>query len=684
MKGWKNMKLTKRIAAAFLAMSLTVGTMSVYAASATTPGYKLVNTYDEDAGIITSDIYVTDGYGAVGQLGLYYDTELLDLGAVIDKNITTDYAVDDIKMANIAVAATGEKYTVTATAETNKLANLINEDDGEVFFAWYSGATSNVDARNEDKKILTVTFVVADDVDAADLEKAGSSLITFAKDKPSNSSVKGYSSGVYCANEENTAFRNSANAKNRITLSVEFVGLEIEEEKKSIIIKITDSNGKAVEGAIVKIGSQEAVTNSNGEVEFEISGDSYTVYYKYSKDDDFVALEDGTTAVISAPGKVKTPSVSTGTEKLTVSWTKPETNGANIEKYIVSYTKAGGNEQTKEVDGNTTTLVLKDLTGGSKYTIKVKAVNAFGEGEYSDEKTATPSKTTGGGTGTGSGTSGTGGGTTTPSVTNYTVTYDVGANGTITAGSKTESVAKGGYPSKLPTVTAKEGYKFIGWAKVGGTVIDPTTIQITAATTFVAQYEKLEQSGTGTSVTNPFADLNEKDWFYTSVITAYSRGLMNGVSTTEFNPNGDVTRAMFVTVLYRMEGSPENDGNKKFGDVEVGSWYDKAVAWASANGIVNGVSDTEFAPNNKITREQMAAMVYRYASYKKADMTVTKDLSSYTDLASVSEYALEPMKWVCGMGIINGMTETTLVPQGTSTRAQAATVFVRTQDNLAK
>ncbi len=672
------MNITKRIASAFMALSLMAGSMAVYAASATTPGYKLVNVYDEDKGTITAELYVTDGYGAVGQLGLYYDTELLNLAAKVDNKFTVDFDSSEVKMADVALAVAGSKYTVTTTSETNKMENLINEDEGEFFFAWYSGATANVDARNEDMHIISVTFMLEDGVDADDLEEAGMGLIGFASSKPKNTSAKGYSSGAYCANEENTAFRNSANAKNKITLSVEFDGLDIQPETEIITIKVTDADGKAIEGAFVKIGSDEVETDKNGEAKFEISGDSYTVYYKYSEDDDYVALEEGTTAVISAPDKVKTPSVSTGTEKLTVSWTKPATNGSNIVGYIVSYGKVGGNATTKEVDADQTKVTLTGLTGGTKYTIKVKAVNALGEGEYSDEKTATPSKAS---SGTSSGPSGPST-PSTPSVTNYTVTYDVGANGTITAGSKTESVAKGGYPSKLPTVTAKEGYKFLGWAKAGGSVIDPTTIQITAATTFVAQYEKLEEEKP--AVTNPFTDIQTADWFYSYVMEAYEDGLMNGVSATQFDPNGDVTRAMFVTVLYRMEGSPENAGNTKFTDVESGSWYDKAVAWASANGIVNGVSDTEFAPNNKITREQMAAMVYRYANFKKADMTVAKDLSSYTDVTTVSEYAVAAMKWVCGMGIMNGMTETTLVPQGTSTRAQAATVFVRTIDALAK
>ena len=367
------MNITKRIASSVLAMSLMASTAAVYAASETTPGYKLVNTYDEDEGIITAEIYVTDGYGAVGQIGLYYDTELLNLGATVDKKITDDFDPAEVKMTNVAVAKTGAKYTVTTTNETNKMENLIDEEAGEFFFAWYSGATANVDARSDDQHIITVTFVLEDGVDAADLEDAGTDLIKFATDKPGNTNVKGYSSGVYCANEENTAFRNSASAKNKISLSVEFDGLDIEEEAETVTVKVTDADGKTIEGAYVKIGSEEIQTDNNGQAKFEVTGTSYTIYYKLSEDDDYVALEDGTTAKITAPAQVKTPSVSTGTEKLTVSWTKPATGGANIEKYIVSYQKSGGKEVTKEVDGDTTKVKVNTLPRRQQHPARIQA-----------------------------------------------------------------------------------------------------------------------------------------------------------------------------------------------------------------------------------------------------------------------------------------------------------------------
>jgi len=666
LKGWINMKLTKRIAAAFLALSMTAGAMGVYAASATTPGYKLINTYNEDAGTITADIYVTDGYGAVGQIGLFYDTELLDLGAKVDGEYTADFDAASVKITDIITAASGGKYTVTATAETNKIPDLVNEDEGQVFFAWYSGATANVDAREEDKKILSLTFFAADGVEASDLEEAGTDLLTFATDKPSNTNVKGYSSGVYCANEENTAFRNSASAKNKITLSVEFVGLDIEEEKETVTIKVTDADGEAIEGAFVKIGSEEVETDKNGEAEFEVSGTSYSVYYKLTEDDDYVALKEGTTAVISAPEKVGTPSVSTGTEKLTVSWTKPATNGSNITKYIVSYTKTGGKEATKEVEGDTTKLVLTGLTGGSKYTIKVKAVNAIGEGEYSAEKTATPTKASGTDTGSSTG-SGTGSGTTTPSVSKYTVTYDVGVNGTMTAGSKTESVEKGKYPVNVPTVKAKEGYKFLGWAKAGGSVIDPTKIQITAATTFIAQYEKIEEKPAVS-----FTDVDDGTYYADPVQWAVNKGITTGTSATTFSPDATCTRAQAVTFLWRAAGSPApKNSTMAFTDVQSGSYYYNAVLWAVENGITNGTSETTFSPDNFCTRAQIVTFLWRSQKTPAVDAA-----NPFADV-DASQYYTNAVLWAVGNGITNGTSETTFSPDANCTRAQIVTFLYR-------
>ena len=132
-----------------------------------------------------------------------------------------------------------------------------------------------------------------------------------------------------------------------------------------------------------------------------------------------------------------------------------------------------------------------------------------------------------------------------------------------------------------------------------------------------------------------------------------------------------------MTILYRLEGQPAVTGESGFTDVEAGTWYTDAVAWAAANGIVNGVSDTRFAPGDEITRQQMAAILYRYAEAKGYDVTASADLSGYSDAETIQEYAQIPMAWACAQGLLQGFEDDTLRPAGNATRAQIATILMR-------
>lgn len=181
-----------------------------------------------------------------------------------------------------------------------------------------------------------------------------------------------------------------------------------------------------------------------------------------------------------------------------------------------------------------------------------------------------------------------------------------------------------------------------------------------------------------------FGDVREDDWFYTAIEFAVKNNLFKGVSETEFAPEDYMTRAMLVTVMYRLENvdsaSEEDfieDLTNVFADVPDDEWYTKAVIWASNNGIVNGVTDTEFAPNENITREQMAAIIYRYAKFKGYDTEKFGDISSYTDVSDISDWAEECFRWVIETGIINGTTDSTLSPLEMATRAQVATILMR-------
>lgn len=174
-----------------------------------------------------------------------------------------------------------------------------------------------------------------------------------------------------------------------------------------------------------------------------------------------------------------------------------------------------------------------------------------------------------------------------------------------------------------------------------------------------------------------FDDVKKQNWYYDAVKFVYNADLFKGTSENLFAPNALMTRGMLVTVLYRLEGRPVISADTGFTDVDSGAYYAKAVAWAKANGIVNGITSTTFAPNGSITREQIAAILYRYANYKKYDTTARISLNAYTDAGQISNYAREAMSWAVAAGLVNGRTVSTLVPQGTATRAEVATLLMR-------
>lgn len=175
----------------------------------------------------------------------------------------------------------------------------------------------------------------------------------------------------------------------------------------------------------------------------------------------------------------------------------------------------------------------------------------------------------------------------------------------------------------------------------------------------------------------PFTDVAVGDWYYDAVAYVYENGLMTGTSGTLFSPNATTTRAMIVTILYRLEGSPVANGSAGFTDVAYGTWYTAAVNWAAANEIVTGYGSGKFGPMDPITREQMAAILFRYADFKGMDTSARADLSGYTDAGDISAYAVEAMSWANAEGFITGTTATTLKPQGSATRAQVATILTR-------
>lgn len=244
----------------------------------------------------------------------------------------------------------------------------------------------------------------------------------------------------------------------------------------------------------------------------------------------------------------------------------------------------------------------------------------------------------------------------------------------------------------LPTNVTKPGYTFLGWftAYTGGVQIRQIGATETGDKTFYARWHKTvlppPPVTPGTPVTParpaapvglPFADVSSSDWFYNDVRYVYEKGIMDGTGADRFSPNAPLTRAMIVTILYRMAGSPSVSGSSDFTDVAAGKWFAKAVAWAAANGIVNGYGSGLFGPNDPVTREQLAAILYRYAVYGgMTAVTLEENLGSFADTAQLSAYAIQAMNWAVGQGLING-SGSNLVPKAQATRAQVAAIIHR-------
>lgn len=224
----------------------------------------------------------------------------------------------------------------------------------------------------------------------------------------------------------------------------------------------------------------------------------------------------------------------------------------------------------------------------------------------------------------------------------------------------------------------KSGATFEGWYADKGLTKKITSVKLDANTTVYAKWTEAPVSGL------PFGDVKSADWFYNDVKYVYEKGMMAGTAADVFAPNATTTRAMIVTILYRLEGSPAVTGTSAFVDVPAGQWYTDAVNWAAANQIVKGTSATTFAPNDSITREQMAAILYRYAQYKGYDVTKKADLSGYSDNSQVSAYAKDALAWANAAKLINGVTNTTLAPQGNATRAQVSAILHRFCDGVVK
>ena len=263
-----------------------------------------------------------------------------------------------------------------------------------------------------------------------------------------------------------------------------------------------------------------------------------------------------------------------------------------------------------------------------------------------------------------------GGGGYNPPVTYYTLRFETGSGSDIPSVQGTYNT----YIDLTKYVPTWRGHAFIGWYSERSLTNKVSGVYLTKDITVYAGWRVDENPGTDV---NPFTDISEKDWFYGDVMFVYENGLMLGTSKTLFSPHGTVMRGMMATILWRMEGSPVPKGKNSFTDVEAGKWYADAITWTAENGIFAGYGKDKFGPDDPITREQLAAIFYRYADYKGYDLTVKGDLDKFKDADKITDYAKTAMQWAVGSGLVKGKSGNLLDPQGTATRAEIAAMLHR-------
>ena len=263
-----------------------------------------------------------------------------------------------------------------------------------------------------------------------------------------------------------------------------------------------------------------------------------------------------------------------------------------------------------------------------------------------------------------------GGGDYNPPVTYYTLRFETGGGSDIPSVQGTYNT----YIDLTKYVPTWRRHAFIGWYSERSLTNKVSGVCLTKDMTVYAGWRMDENPGTGV---NPFTDISEKDWFYGDVMFVYENGLMLGTSKTLFSPHGTAMRGMMATILWRMEGSPVPKGKNSFTDVEAGKWYADAITWTTENGIFAGYGKDKFCPDDPITREQLAAIFYRYADYKGYDLTVKGDLDKFKDADKITDYAKTAMQWAVGSGLVKGKSGNLLDPQGTATRAEIAAMLHR-------
>lgn len=324
-----------------------------------------------------------------------------------------------------------------------------------------------------------------------------------------------------------------------------------------------------------------------------------------------------------------------------------------------------------EVRGRVEATTSADGYTGDTYCKGCNTKIATGESIPKKDSGDSPSGGSSSGGSSSSSGGGGGGGTT-----YYTLTFETNGGDSMQA----IRAARGKTLDLSAYTPMRDGYDFGGWYADSALTQRITEIKLSGSKTVYADWKKREPD----AVKNPFADVNAGDWFYRDVLFSYEKGLMSGMDAAAFAPYANTTRAQIAVIFYRMEGSPAVEGENSFTDVVRGSgtaWFYDAVTWAQQNGIMGGYSNSSFAPNDPITREQLAAIFYRYAQYKGYDTTQGgMAIREFDDYESISDYAMGAMAWAVNTGLVKG-DRNLLYPKGTATRAELAALFHRFAEN---
>lgn len=327
-----------------------------------------------------------------------------------------------------------------------------------------------------------------------------------------------------------------------------------------------------------------------------------------------------------------------------------------------------------EVRGRVEATTSADGYTGDTYCKGCNTKIATGESIPKKDSGDSPSGGSSSGSSSSSSGGGGGGGTT-----YYTLTFETNGGDSMQA----IRAARGKTLDLSAYTPMRDGYDFGGWYADKALTQRITEIKLSGSKTVYADWKKREPNEPD-AVKNPFADVNAGDWFYRDVLFSYEKGLMSGMDAAAFAPYANTTRAQIAVIFYRMEGSPAVEGENSFTDVVRDSgtaWFYDAVTWAQQNGIMGGYGNSSFAPNDPITREQLAAIFYRYAQYKGYDTTQGgMAIREFDDYESISDYAMGAMAWAVNTGLVKGDSNL-LYPKGTATRAEIAALFHRFAEN---